>query len=335
MSLSAAVVQTGGRSATELLADRANRIVIVALAEAAEPLRATQIAERWTTDASPRQLRDRVRALERMGILEAAEGGGPPRITIGPRWTLSAAGRDLYHLLSLMTRIAESAAALRDDTPPAIRERIVGLVLKAMADPVVVQINRCLATGPHDPVALEEGCRPIARRTMYRRLEMLVGYGVVTRRTTRRIPRRTIYELADRWRPVVTVLLLSAWWGWRHDSPGDPVHTNDLVGLLRGILPNVRLRDARDHARLRWAVEVDGDERPVTLEVRGDRLTLVCPQPGPNDPHPVEVSVGGPPDAWATALVTNDREGLDIRGDAELSRECGDAVRAALLAYLR
>lgn len=320
-----------GPSATALLADRTSRAVVLTLGEArGRSLSAPAITEQGMIEGTPRLVRDRIRDLERAGILEP-EPEPHPGNTPG-RWRLTAAGRDLYRLQSLLTRIVAHAAKLSATTSSGAREHVVELTLKGLSDPVVVQIARCLAAhGPLDPVGLEMACRPTPRRTLYRRLSPLVAGGVVVRTTSRQVPRSTHYELAQRWRPVAAILMLSAWWESRHRAAAGHGVAVDLEGLLIAIAPVVRLGQSAGAGPVRWVVDHPSADPVPLLLADGDRLRL---ESDPTDAEPI-ATVVGTPSAWTEALVTDQRAGLSFVGEAQLAGEVLEAVRAALLMYIR
>lgn len=323
-------------SATALLADRASRAIVTLLGEArGRPMSAAALTDAAPIDATPRLIRDRVRELERAGILEAttpALAAGAPAASL---WQLTPAGQDLHRLQSLLGRIVAHAAQLTATTPSGLREHVVELTLKGLSDPVIVQIARCLAAGPPlDPVTLELACSPTPRRTIYRRLGPLVSGGVVVRTTSRQVPRSTHYALAPRWRPAAAILMLSAWWESRHrDLPGQ-ARAIDLEGLVLAILPTVRLGPGHDGRALRWVVDHPDAGCGPLLAVDGDRLTITGSGPTKDETSP-DATVAGASAAWTEALVTDRRDALTITGDAALAGEVLDAVRAALLMYIR
>lgn len=337
MTTAPITLQDRRASALALLADRPSRVVITVLGEADERALAIPELTRRAQDAgSARLVRDRLRALDRAGVVAPADPIVPPA-TPGPTWGLTDAGRDLHRLYGVIGRIAlgaMNAGEGRGGTLPArIREQTVDAILTALCDPVVIQIGRCLSAGPLEASELEEACRPTARRTLYRRLDLLVGGGVVVRHTIREMPRRTMYELAERWRPGVAILLLGAWWEWRHSTPADPLQAADLEGLLRMIGPLVEPPASREGARMRWTVTSAGEPTPVLVDIVRGGLRVGGREENPE--AKVEVEVRGPAGAWASALVTGESHGLQAQGDMRLAEDVGASLRAALLVYLR
>ncbi|MBJ7472661.1 MAG: hypothetical protein JHD16_15245 [Solirubrobacteraceae bacterium] len=322
------------RPATAILADGPSRAIVLALGEArARGVEALAVTEQSIADTTPRLVRDRLRALERANIViiaeRAAANGQAPS-----RWSLTPAGRDLYRLHSLMTRIVSHAADLHATTPTDVREGALDLALESLVDPVVRRIATALAMAdrPLDPVALEAACAPVPRRTLYRRLGPLVDHGVVLRHTGRTVPRSTSYELAERWRPVAAIPVLSAWWEsrhWQRHAGGAP---QDLAGILHAILPMARIDADRAGQRLRWAVEAEGERQSATLLVRDGHLLVAADDQADQAPA---AEAAGTPAAWATAMITDGTADLTISGDEALAREAINAVRAALLAYIR
>lgn len=312
-----------------LLADPVNAVIISTLGERrAEPLTAPALAERELVGVAPRLVRDRMRQLERHGIVAATdhETAGTSKRS---RWALTVAGRDLFSLQSVMTRIVTHAARLPAAAAPDTRHRLVSRVLSELADPIVIALLRALAAGPAGPTTLEDACAPTPRRTLYRRLGTLVDAGVVRRTTTHEVPRRTSYELDERWRPVVSILLLSAWWEWRHAGTQQSAMASDLEGLLLGIMPLVRVARPRQDSCVRFVVAADDHEGGMTLRCQQARLVPA------GDAATPTATVAGHPSAWASALVNDRREELAFSGDAALAGEFLSAVRGAVLAYVR
>jgi hypothetical protein len=177
-----------------------------------------------------------------------------------------------------------------------------------------------------DPDALEDACRPVTRRTLYRRLRILQDEGLVGRLVTHEVPRRTHYAIQDRWRPVAGVLLLSAWWELRHGA--QETQTFDLALLVHLVVPVAKV--ARAQSGSVTATVINGAEQAsVRIEVRDGHLHTSALS-GSADAEAVGSAL-----AWATALVTDDRAALTITGSADLATAVIASVRAALLAYVR
>lgn len=320
-----------GWSATALLADRGTRAIVVTLGDArGTPMSAGAIVAASHVDATPRLIRDRLRELERAGIL-VVDDAAPVDYDPGMHWALTASGHDLYRLLSLMSRVVVNAAGFDDAVASTVRDRAVEETLIALSDPIAVRIIGSLAGEDHlDPVALERHVAPTPRRTLYRRLDLLVGGGVVVRETTRGVPRRTRYALSDRWRPAAVLLLLSAWWEGRHLALTGKAAVIDIEGPLRVVLPNVRAARVRAGAHVRWVVRQGEDTERLVLTARGGRLSVVS-----SADEPVDAELSGPPEAWTAGLIADQRDGLQVSGDAKVAFDLFDDVRAALLAYVR
>ncbi len=334
-------------SAIHVLADPVNRAVVLALGEAHDQgIESLVVTEEALADATPRLIRSRLRDLERAGIVEAASAGpNQPR-----QWLLTTAGRDLFRLHALMTRIVLRASRLPAASPPVLRERAVAAALSAFADPVVMQITRVLAaaSGPIGPTALEEGCQPVARRTLYRRLTPLLEAGVVERTSGRTVPRTTFYALTDRWRPTAAVPMLAAWWESRHWSETPGFAPSSFAGVLQAALPLARMEGVHHGKRVLWRV-TDADGAPLAsgaLAVDGDRLRAVAAgheslgvgddASSGSDSEAIIVSeVSGSAMAWGAAMVSDRRDDLILSGDATVTQAAIAAVRAVLLAYVR
>jgi DNA-binding HxlR family transcriptional regulator len=314
------------RAATAVLADRASRAVLLTLGEARDQALSVElITDRSPVDASRRLIRDRVRELGDAGIVSSTGHG--PSIS----WSLTPAGQDLYRLHALITRIVVRATDLDPRTPPSARERAVELTLAALSDPVVVQITRALAAEQRlDPLTLEQRCYPTPRRTLYRRLTPLVTAGAVVRATSHEVPRHTHYELADRWRPATAILMLTAWWEWRHPEALDSSPPADLEGVLFGILPITPRVHAPDGALMRCVVTDAGAAGLPLLRVNDGALELTSGEVE----APADVTVTGSPRAWTSALVTDQTDGLLIEGDTSFARTILTAIRNALLRYV-
>lgn len=326
--------------AVTLLADRANRTIIATLAEArGRPLSAADITDRSPLDFAARLIRDRVRGLVRSGIAVAAVPGKTDRWA-EPRWVLTDAGEDLNRLEPLIARIATRATGRTALIRSSYRDEVVEKTLAALADPVVLQIVRCLAeTGPVGPLELEALCAPTPRRTLYRRLGVLVDGGAVLRTTTPRVPRTTVYAIDDRWRPASAIVLLAGWWQGRHNHPVGAIDAFDLEGLVLSVLPSVRIAGVSDGSELAWDVTLaDGGGASTHFEVAGHRLRIAAsasPSDGPSRTTPPVTRTSGSPAAWSTALVNDRRGELTTEGDAGLADAVLTAVRSALLAYVR
>lgn len=313
-----------------MLADRASGAIIAALGDAQPAaLSASEIVANAPLDVPLRLrlVRDRLRELERGGVVAAADVD-PELHGSGLHWRLTAAGRDLRRLQSLVEHVVLDAMGLPERAPAPTRARAVEAALRALADPVVVRVLTALSAATAlSPTALEERCRPVARRTLYRRLDRLVSAGVVARQTTRGVPRRTTYAIAPAWRQAAVLSLLGAWWETRHRGTAEA----DLESPLRIVLPAVPIRRLAPEARVRWIVE-QGDATQDLLLAREDDHLAALPHDGDTA---ADATVSGDVRAWAAALVADEQDGLRVEGDAALARGLLDAVRAALFASVR
>lgn len=326
---------SGTRTApiTTLLADRPTHTIVQLLGDArARGQEAVAVTEQPVGDATPRLIRDRLRGLERAGIVEAIErapaNGGAPSL-----WALTNAGRDLYRLEALMARIVTRAADLPPTVRAAARDEAFTQTLTTLTDASSVALLRTLAMAaePLDPVALEIACQPVPRRTLYRRLTGLVEQGVVTRIAGRTVPRSTRYELVERWRPVAAVPVLGAWWESRHWTAPQPSDLAALEGLLGAILPLVRLDRSHDGKRIAWSIDATLGHASGTILVRGEEVAATVPSMAGT----AEATISGSPAAWSTALVTDRTDDLIVTGDPAFARDAIGAVRASMLAYVR
>lgn len=318
-------------TATSVLADRASRAVVVALGDArGAPLSAAEIyaASHVGLALKLRLLRDRLRELERAGVVSAADVD-PAAHGPGLHWVLTSSGQDLHRLQSVMQHIVSDASGLPETTAAPIRDRAVERTLQALADPAVMRIVTALAAGSElDPTELEAACRPTPRRTLYRRLNLLVETGVVIRETSRGVPRRTRYSISPTWRQAAVLPLLGAWWEGRHRAADDPV---DIEGPLRIVLPTVRVARLPASARVLWVVDQNEASQRLLLEAEGDRLRLVD---APSSEEADAVTTGTPR-AWTAALVADQLGDLRISGDHLLAHAVLEAVRSALFASVR
>ncbi len=313
---------------TRILRDAPNRAIIATLGEAkGRVLDITDLQSRALPDAPSRFLRDRLRVLAELGVTErVAEPGRAPGATSS--WTLTPAGLDLHRLYAVVSRIVIRAGAPNLAATPLRGERAVEAALDGLADPAILRVIACLAAAdaPLAPDALEELCRPVTRRTLYRRLRTLQDDGLVNRLVTHEVPRRTHYALNDRWRPVAGVLLLAAWWELRHGREGGA--SLDLPTLLHLVAP-VSKAPKELHGTTNWSIDEQGDST-VRVSLSGGSLR-VSTAPA----EPADATLAAPALAWAAALVGDDRSGLRISGDARLADAAIRSARAALLAYVR
>lgn len=318
-----------GGTAVSLLADRANRAIIVTLGDGqGTPRSAAAIVAGSPIGLSLklRLVRDRLRDLERGGVVSPADVD-PTEHGPGLHWVLTTAGRDLHRLHSVMQHVVTDTAGLDDRAPAHVRDRVLERTLGALADPAVARIVAALAAGTElDPTELEARCRPTSRRTLYRRLDLLVSGGVVARETTRGVPRRTRYAITPSWRQAAVLPLLAAWWESRHGAADDPI---DVAGPLRIILPAVRADRLPAGARVLWVVEQGDLSQRIVLEVCDGGLRMGGSDTG------ADAVTEGPPQGWTGALVADRLGDVRITGDEQLARAALAAVRAALFASVR
>lgn len=321
------------------MADEASRTVLVALGDAhARGIDGFAITEEPLPETTPRVVRERLRDLERAGVVRPVEreeaGRGAPS-----NWALTDAGRDLHRLLSLITRIVTRAASPRSVTRRASEERAVAEALGWFADVGTLRILGALAAAaePVGPTTLEAATAPLPRRTLYRRLRPLLDAGAVTRIPGHTVPRSTSYELADRWRPVAALPVLGAWWESRHWPADVAAATVDLTGVAHCIAPQVRLASRHAGRRVQFAFgSALGEASPITFEVAAAGIVAQTTSTAHGtDAQPVDASISGTNAAWSTALVTDRSDGLQLAGDEMLARDSIVALRAALLAYVR
>lgn len=320
---------------TRILRDPSNRAIIATLAEERdEPLDVAGLQSRALPSSPVRFLRDRLRHLAEVGVVERAAERGPRAAGATATWELTAAGRDLHRIHALIVRIVTRAGAPRVAASPHRRELAVEAALDALADPPTLRIMSELASSPDplDPDALEELCAPVTRRTLYRRLRILQDEGLVSRLVTHEVPRRTHYALQDRWRPVAGVLLLSAWWELRHGL--GRATTFDLALLLHLVAPVAKVGRAHE-GRVTCTVVGEGGAplAALALDLRGGQVCAVPLEP--NASVADDAAISGTPLAWAAALVTDARSDLAITGSNDLADAAILSARAALLAYVR
>lgn len=314
-----------------MLADRSSRAIVVALGDArGTPRSAASIvaASHVGQPLKLRLVRDRLRELERAGVVAAADVD-PAVHGPGLHWVLTGSGQDLHRLQSVMQHVVADAAHLDDATPDPVRDQVVERTLQALADPGVARVVAALAAGTElDPTELEARCRPTPRRTLYRRLDVLVSGGVVVRETTRGVPRRTRYSVAPSWRQAAVLPLLAAWWESRHGDAEGPV---DVEGPLRIVLPTVRATHLPTGARVVWMVDQGDAGQRFRLDVEGGRLALARAQAG----EPADAAITGSQRGWTAALVADQLDGLQITGDRRLASAMLEAVRTGLFASVR
>ncbi len=315
-----------------LLADPTLRALLIRLGESqARDGGAVAVMEE-PVDATPRQVQERLRVLRRQGLIAAEESPRPMR-GAPTRWQLTPAGRDLYRLQALMMRLVARAGRLSTG-PGAEQDEALDRTLRALADPATLAVISALAgqSGPTSPDVLVSACAPIPRRTLYRRLSLLVEWSVVARINNRTVPRTTSYLLRPEWRPAAAIPVLAAWWDQRHrgELAADRI---DLQGLLALAVPMVHWGQppAAVGTAIQWAVTGEGARPAVTLLVTADGLALEAGAP----PADVATRASGSAGAWAAALVTDRVDELEFQGDHRLARTTVNAVRAALLTHVR
>jgi DNA-binding HxlR family transcriptional regulator len=285
--------------------------------------------------STPRALRDHLGQLARWGVVRAVRAartdGAAGRAIVG--WALEPGGRELHRVSALMTRVVSTTLRLPPHVDADKRDEVARLVIATLDDPIVVEVVRTLAVHPYFAGELEAACSGVApRRSLYRRLNRLIEVGAIERHSTHEVPRRTRYELADAWRPLALLLLLGAWWEWRHADPTENALASDLEALTHAVAPRTSVDRGLDGVEVRWVVEQPGNVREVRLVGASGRLR--AERGSAADDAATDAVVRASPDAWCAALITKDRSGLAVQGDAGLAAQVGEAVRLALLAPL-
>lgn len=311
------------RRPLELLGDPVIRMLLTEL-EGNDTARSTQeLAERVMLGLTQRQLRDKLRDAAGDGIVTGeTPQPGQPRI-----WRMTDNGRDLARLLAIARRVTSRAMNVAPDAPSVLHDRALDRLLAWTADPIILKIAGALADrGPIETSVVAERCADIPRRTMYRRLAPLVEAGAVQHTTQHTMPRSTSYELNMRYRALVSLPLVAAWWEARHSS--GPVTVPDVACMLRVAMPLVRIPRG-ELATLRW--ETTEPDRAFTTVRRAGATQLSTLREAAPSPT---VTLTGRQIDWVAALVTGEHQDIQITGDPQLGQRALQAMRAAMLQYV-
>lgn len=310
------------RPPLELLRDPVVRLLLTEL-DGDTTLSTQALAERARLGLNQRQLRDKIRDAATDGVVAAdTPPPGQPRI-----WRTTATGRDLARLLAIARRVSSRAVGVSPDAPSVLHDRALDQLLGWTADASILKIAGALADrGPVETSLLAARCADIPRRTMYRRLAPLVDAGAVQHSTQHTMPRSTRYELTTRYRALVALPLVAAWWEARH-SPG-PIAVPDVSCMLRVAVPLVRMPRG-EQCTLQWTTS-EPDRSFTTVQREGGTQLTTVPTP---DSSPTANLAGRQID-WIAALVTGDTDGIELAGDQQLARRALQAMRAAMLQYV-
>lgn len=164
---------------------------------------------------------------------------------------------------------------------------VLARALELVGDRWSLLVIRDLLTGSKRFTDLMDRLGGITPKTLTMRLRELGDAGIVEvdREPGRREVRYRLTPVGQDLGPAIENL---AWWGWQHawrpPAPGEPVHGEHLLLLLRVVLD----REAADGEPTRWHIRFV-DDGEYTVESDGERWSVTSSPPE----GPVDVTVVG------------------------------------------
>ncbi|HYQ77755.1 MAG TPA: winged helix-turn-helix transcriptional regulator [Solirubrobacterales bacterium] len=315
------VLSSDGQATTggvlRLLGAGASGPILMALGR--EPLRTMELTER-VAGYSPRTVYRYATRLTQLGLIDRHEEEGVPSKVVH---SLSERGRELYDLVAVYAAVGMKR--LRGGEIGGAEWAGLALVGELWELGMIDQLNR----GPKSLTELSDGEHGLSFHQVSRRAGLFARSGFI-----REIPgagRYRRYALTDKTRMAMGLIAGIGRWRRRHVVPsGSPgLSVGEAAGLMRTALPLVFLPG---HAGKSFELgiaspqEADGSAEPVWGGVVADGSVVNHPAP----PENVDGAAHGNVPAWVDSVLDGPRNGLRVKGDAELIADCLGALHASL-----
>jgi len=291
----------------------------ILMALGGEPLRTMELTER-VAGYSPRTIYRYATRLTQIRVLDREEEEGVPSKVVH---SLSARGRELYELVAAYAEVAMTH--LPSGEIGGAEWGTLALVAELWESGIIDELN----LGPKSLTELAHGEHGLSFHQVSRRAGIFARSGFV-----REIPgtgRYRRYALTDKTRLAMGLIAGIGRWRRRHVVPegSTGLSAGEAAGLMRTALPLIILAGhAGKSLELRVAPvgESGKSVEPVWANVAGDGSVASHPAA----PETVDGAAYGNVAAWVDSVLDGPRNGLQMKGDAELIGDCLRALHASL-----
>lgn len=290
------------------------------MALGAEPLRTMELTER-IAGYSPRTVYRYATRLTQLGLIDRDEEEGVPSKVVhsltAPR------GRELYELVAAYAEIAMKR--LPGGGIGGAEWGALALVAELWESGMIAALN----LGPKSLTELTHGEHGLSFHQVSRRAGIFVRSGFVCE-----IPgtgRYRRYALTDKTRLAMGLVAGIGRWRRRHVVPegSTGLSAEEAAGLMRTALPLIVLPGHTGKSfELRVAPTGESEKKvePVWSNVADDGSVVNHPAP----PGTVDAAAHGNVIAWVDSVLDGPRNGLRVKGDAELIGDCLRTLHASL-----
>ena len=237
-------------------------------------------------------------------------------------YELTASGRDLFHV----ARILEHWLNQAPDGPLPVGGSAAKAAIKALTDGWSTTMLRALVAGPLSLTELDRIISPFSYPSLERRLAAMRRVGLVVACAGH--GRSTPYAVTDWARKAVVPLAAAANWEQRHLANGvAPIAAIDVEAAFLLAVPLMRDADWAEGS-CRLAVELaNGQQRRlagVTVVFKDGKIASCATNLRGN----ADAWALGPPAAWLNALIENEMDRLEVRGDRQLALSLVERLRS-------
>jgi DNA-binding HxlR family transcriptional regulator len=300
-----------------LLSAGASGAILMALGK--EALRTKGLTER-VPGYSPRTIYRYASKLTELGIVTRREEPGVPSKVVHS--LTEPDGRGLYELVEAYANAA--LPRLPNGDIGAHAWGSLALLADLWESGMIDELNR----GPRTPTELARGEHGLSFHQVSRRATLFVIGGFL--RENAEASRRRRYELTDQARRGMALIAGIGRWRRHHVVPKGKtgLSADEVAGLIRTVLPLVSLPTQSGKS---FEIRVS----PNNGNEAEDQLLWAQVGPAGNilsetDLKAVNASVHGKVPAWVDTVLDGPRNGLAVKGDAQLIAECLRRLHAAL-----
>ncbi|HET8955975.1 MAG TPA: winged helix-turn-helix transcriptional regulator [Solirubrobacterales bacterium] len=292
----------------------------ILMALGAEPLRTMELTER-VAGYSPRTVYRYATRLTQLGVIARDEEEGVPSKVVHSLTT--PRGRELYELVAAYAGVAMKR--LRSGEIGGAEWGALALVAELWESGMIDALN----LEPKSLTELAHGEHGLSFHQVSRRASIFARSGFV-----REIPgtgRYRRFALTDKTRLAMGLVAGIGRWRRRHVVPkgSTGLSAREAAGLMRTALPLIVLPGHTGKSfelRVAPAEESEKSVEPVWANVADDGSIVNSPAA----PEAVDGAAQGNVVAWVDSVLDGPRNGLRVKGDAELISDCLRALHASL-----